>query len=204
MRSGGRLHRVFRRPGAGRPVAGLGRHVADRADAQGRCRAGVSGGVRCARRAAERARAGAARRRPRRSTPHESVCLPAPDGRAPRRARAVRDRGVRVHPLRSAEDSAARRLFHERHAGRHAHRSSARRHRPPVCGRTGGDGIAGRTRQGVLHRTADQGRHPARVGAGGREPAGRGAEGGRAAWRLRRDGARSGAWRDCLLGELQP
>ena len=44
---------------------------------------------------------------------------------------AVRQRRVRVDALRPA-DSAARRVLHERHAGRHADRSAAGRHRPPV------------------------------------------------------------------------
>ena len=101
---------------------------------------------------------------------------------------AVRQRRLCLDALRPA-DSAARRVLHQRHAGRHADRSPAGRHRPPVRRRAGGGGAAGRARQGVLRRTAAQGRGDRRVGTGRRESAAGAAEGGLAARRLRGDRA---------------
>ena len=101
---------------------------------------------------------------------------------------AVRQRRLFVDALRPA-DSAARRLLHERHAGRHADRSPARRDRPPVRRRAGGRGAAGRARQGVLRRAAAQAGRDRRVGAGRRESTAGAAERGVAARRLRGDRA---------------
>ena len=123
------------------------------------------------------------------AAPHQDLRLPAADGGVARRARAVRQRSLRVDAVRPA-DPAARRVLHERHAGRHAGRSAARRHRPPVRRRAGGGRPAVRARQGVLRRTAAQGSDDRRVGPCRREPPSRGAEGGRTARRLRGDGAR--------------
>ena len=64
-------------------------------------------------------------------------------------------------------DSAARRLLHERHAGRHADRSSARRARPPLRAWRPSRCPPGGARQGVLHRAAAQGRDVRRVGLAG-------------------------------------
>ncbi len=128
---------------------------------------------------------------------HEDLRLPAADGGAARSCSAqFVDRRLRVHALRPA-DAAARRLLHERHAGGHADRSAARRDRPAVRRGAGRRRAAGRTRQGVLHRAAAQGRAVRRVRARRRQPPPRGAEGGGAARRLCRDGRRSPCSASC-------
>ncbi len=101
--------------------------------AKGEAAEGVSVGVRCARRPPQRPPVRAPGRGARPAPRHEGIRLPAADGGAARRARPVRRRRLRVHALRPAR-AAARHLFHQRHAGRNADRSAARRHRPPFRG----------------------------------------------------------------------
>ena len=153
---------------------------------QRRGAAGVPGGVRRADGAAERARVRARSRRS--ATPARRTRIFAfPQQMAALRDAldAVRQRRLRVDALRPA-DPAARRVLHQRHAGRHADRSPARRASAARFGVAPERGrAAGRPRQGVLRRAAAQGRDVRRVGPGRRQPAARGAEGVAAARRLR-------------------
>ena len=202
VRSGRRLHRVFRRPREGRPRAGLGRHVPLRADHERQGVGGLRRGIRRAHAPVERARLHAARGGSRRPPQGQDLRVPAADGGAARSAQRVHHRRLRLDPIRSA-DPAARRVLHERHAGRHAHRSAARRHRTPV--RRGGRGGLGRwPRQGVLHRAAAQGRDARGVRARRRQPPSRGPEGRDATGRVRRDDSGGRARARALHRELQP
>ncbi len=76
----------------------------------------------------------------------------------------VRRRGLRVDAVRQA-DPAARRLFHERHAGRHADRPAAVVDWPPLRHgvRSGGAGRGG-AGQGLLHREPAQAGLDRRIG----------------------------------------
>ena len=109
---------------------------------------------------------------------------------------AVRHRCLRLDAVRPA-DAAARRLLHERHAGRHADRSPARRDRPPVRRGARTRSRRRRARQGVLRRAAAEGRADRRVGPRRRQPASRDAEGGACSsaptprWRSSRSSASS-------------
>ena len=126
----------------------------------------------------------------------------------PQQMAALRDRldPVRQRRLfldaRRPADSAARRVLHERHAGRHADRSPAGSHRPPVRGGAGGRGASGRPRQSVLRRTAAEERGDRRVGTGRCESTAGDEERGLAARGLRRHRADRGDRPHRLVGEL--
>ena len=85
---------------------------------------------------------------------HGDLRLPAADGGTAQFDRWVRDRGVCRDALRWPA-AAARCLFHQRHAGRHADRPVDGRDRPWFCHGAGRrPAVCGRARQGVLHRTS--------------------------------------------------
>ena len=141
VRPGRRLRRVLRRSHAGGPRAGLGRHVPLRPDAQGRGRGHLPGGVRPADGAAERPGLRADRRGPRRPAAHQGLRLPAADGRAARRAHAVRRRRLRVDAARparfccAASTSPAARRRARRSTGCSAPSAGATASRPTRCRR---------------------------------------------------------------------
>ena len=110
------------------------------------------------------------------------------------------DRDLRIDQVREA-DPASGRLLHERHAGRHAHRSAARFDRPTVRGDARCGGAAG-PRQGVLRRAAAARCPVQRIGPGRPQLAPRGTQGGRAAGPVRRPGVGCGARRHPADGQL--
>ena len=131
VRPGGWVRRVLRGLDGGRARAGVGSHVSLRADPRQRGSAGVSGGVRRAHDAPERTGVRARRRRAKRPSPDEGVRISPADGDHAGRPHAVGVGRLRLPGLRRT-DSSARRLLHQRHPGRHAHRPPARQHRPHV------------------------------------------------------------------------
>ena len=132
VRPGPRLYRLLRRSRSRRAARRSGASRSRMTDALSGAAPGAVAGEFDAlmRRLNERVlrtrRAGA-----RRPAAGVGVCVSAADVGAARSDRDVRRR--RVHRVaRRSPDSAARRLLHQRHAGRHADRSAARQHRPAV------------------------------------------------------------------------
>ena len=121
-----------------------------------------------------------------RPTPRQHLRLSAADGGAARSAHAVRERHLFLDVVQPA-DPAARRVPDQRHAGRHADRSAAGVHRPPLRRRRRRRGARRRPRQGVLHGAAAQAGGHRRVGACRCQPPPRDAERGVAARGVRGD-----------------